>query len=466
MALAGRTDETRCFGRPLVGCATWKCDYGRDMHDDGGNGAADCLNRVGTEPRLAEEESIWRLATALSSATTAVDVASALAEEGPQAAGATLANMALLDPHTRRVRLVHGSTIDPKVAAKWAEFDISDSTPVCEAMLTGRAVLHRSLDVMRERYPHMQADSRAVSLGATASFPLTTADGISIGAAGFGWPDSQQFDATQVRRLELIVHMAAQSLERAVLYESEQQEAAARERADAQLFQDACLPRVLPESKGLELAAVYLPASDATMGGDWYDVFPVEGGTCLVIGDVAGHGAGSAAVMAQLRNAVRAFADDDPSPSRIVTRLNRMMCRLLPGETASATVAVWDPEKGTILRANAGHPPVLRCRVGEFEYLSRPQAGLLLGVEPRWIYEEAIKVLRPGTTMLFYTDGLVEMRDRSLDDGMNQLRAVAERSGDLEPAALCEEILSWRRRIFRLEDDVCLLAARLTHTRR
>jgi hypothetical protein len=68
--------------------------------------------------------------------------------------------------------------------------------------------------------------------------------------------------------------------------------------------------------------------------------------------------------------------------------------------------------------------------------------------------------------MLFYTDGLVEMRDRSLDDGMNQLRAVAERSGDLEPAALCEEILSWRRRIFRLEDDVCLLAARLTHTRR
>ncbi|HWF22950.1 MAG TPA: hypothetical protein VG226_12425 [Acidimicrobiales bacterium] len=68
------------------------------MHDDGGNGAADCLNRVGTEPRLAEEESIWRLATALSSATTAVDVASALAEEGPQAAGATLANMALLDP--------------------------------------------------------------------------------------------------------------------------------------------------------------------------------------------------------------------------------------------------------------------------------------------------------------------------------------------------------------------------------
>jgi serine phosphatase RsbU (regulator of sigma subunit) len=150
-------------------------------------------------------------------------------------------------------------------------------------------------------------------------------------------------------------------------------------------------------------------------------------------------------------------------PTKIRHRLNRMMCRLLPGETASATVAVWNPADGTILRSNAGHPPVLRCRLGEFGFLSRPEGGLLLGVEPNWMYEEEIKVLRPGTTMLFYTDGLVEMRDRSLEDGMSQLLAVAERSGDLGPAALCEEVLRWRRQAYRLEDDVCLLAARLTH---
>jgi serine phosphatase RsbU (regulator of sigma subunit) len=433
------------------------------MGNDGEVEAADHSGAVRSGPRLTEEESIWRLATALSRATTAVEVASALAEEGSEAAGASLANMAILDTHTRRVRLVHVSTIDPEVAAKWAEFDLSTPTPVCEAIVKGQPVLHESLDVMREQYPHLEADSLAVSLGATASFPLTTASGVSIGAAGFGWPDSQQFNDTQMRRLDLIVRMAAQSLERAVLYERQQQEAIARERTDAQLFQDACLPRVLPKSEGLELAALYLPASDATMGGDWYDVFPVDGGTCLVIGDVAGHGVGSAAVMAQLRNAVRAYADEDPSPSRVVTRLNRMMCRLLPGETASAIVAVWNPADGTILRSNAGHPPVLRCRLGEFGFLSRPERGLLLGVEPTWVYEEEIKVLRPGTTLLFYTDGLVEMRDRSLEDGMSQLLGVAERSGNLGPAALCEEVLRWRRRAYRLEDDVCLLAARLTH---
>jgi serine phosphatase RsbU (regulator of sigma subunit) len=258
--------------------------------------------------------------------------------------------------------------------------------------------------------------------------------------------------------------MAAQALERAALYEQEHQRPSAQERADAQLFQHACLPRVLPEGDGLELAAVYLPASDASMGGDWYDVFPVREGTCLVIGDVAGHGVGSAAVMAQLRNAVRAYADDDPSPARVVTRLNRMMCRLLPGETASVVVAIWDEQLGTILRTNAGHPPVLRCRVGEFGYLPRTTGGLLLGVDPNWVYAEETKVLRPGTTLLFYTDGLVEMRDRSLDEGMNDLVTLVEGFEDLSPDGLCETILAWRRREFRLEDDVCLLAARLTST--
>jgi serine phosphatase RsbU (regulator of sigma subunit) len=415
---------------------------------------------------LSEEGSIWRLATALSGAISPSDVASALAEEGSDAAGASFANMAVLDIESNRVRLVHRSGIDPEVAARWSDFDLSDSTPLCEAMLSGLPVFHESLEVMSEQYPHLRDDSLAVSLEATASFPLISANGIPIGAAGFGWPGSQGFDAAQVRRLDLIAQMAAQALERAILYQQEQEQASARERADAQLFQDACLPRALPGSDSLELAAVYLPASDATMGGDWYDVFPVGEGICLVIGDVAGHGVGSASVMAQLRNAVRAYADDDPSPARVVTRLNRMMCRLLPGETASVVVAVWDEQHGTILRTNAGHPPVLRCRVGEFGFLPSSKGGLLLGVESNWVYEEEVKVLRPGTTMLFYTDGLIEMRDRSLEEGMNDLLAVAQGSEDLSPDALCETILAWRRREFRLEDDVCLLAARLTQTGR
>jgi serine phosphatase RsbU (regulator of sigma subunit) len=197
------------------------------------------------------------------------------------------------------------------------------------------------------------------------------------------------------------------------------------------------------------------------MGGDWYDVFPVEGGTCLVIGDVAGHGLQSAAVMGQLRNTVRAYAIEDPSPATVLTRLNRMMCQLEPGEHASAIVALWDDEHGTLLRSNAGHPPVLRCRAGEFEYLNPPPNSRLLGVSDGWIYHEEIKVLRPGTTMLFYTDGLVEQRGRDLDQTMRELLAFTKELPDLSPRATCDQVLQWRRDRGRLEDDVCLLAARL-----
>jgi hypothetical protein len=296
------------------------------------------------------EDCIWRMATALSGATTSIDVATALAEEGSDAAVASFIDIAVLINGTARVRLVHRSAVDSDIAATWTEFDLSAPAPICEAILSGHPVLHGSLDIRSERYPNMVAGSLAVSLGATASFPLTTADGTVIGALGFGWPNAQQFDGEQIRRLELIVHMAAQALDRAVLYEREQERASVRKRNDAQLLQDVCLPRDLPQSDNLELAAVYLPASDAAMGGDWYDVFAVDGGICLVIGDVAGHGLGSAGVMAQLRNAIRAYADDDPSPARVLTRLNRMMCRLQPGETASGIVALWDPTKGTVLK--------------------------------------------------------------------------------------------------------------------
>jgi serine phosphatase RsbU (regulator of sigma subunit) len=404
---------------------------------------------------------IWRLASALASAVTPSDVAAALAEEGAAAAGAAFSNMAMLNAETRRVRAVHGSMMDSALAVRWEEFDLSDSTPLCEAMITRRAVLLGSLDELGRRYPEMVADTVDAPLNATASYPLLSAAGMVLGAAGFAWRTPQRFDADQAQTLDLIAKLAAQALERAVLYQLEHEEVKSRERLDAQLLQDAFLPRTLPKTKSLDVAATYLPASDAAMGGDWYDVFPVKGGTCLVIGDVAGHGLQSAAVMGQLRNTVRAYAIEDPSPAAVLTRLNTMMCQLEDGEHASAIVALWDDERRTLLRANAGHPPVLRCRAGEFEYLLPPPNSRLLGVSDGWVYQEETKVLRPGTTMLFYTDGLIEQRGHDIDQSMRELLVFTEGLSDLSPQATCDQVLQWRRARGRLEDDVCLLAARL-----
>jgi serine phosphatase RsbU (regulator of sigma subunit) len=409
-----------------------------------------------------DEEDIWRLATALSGAASPEDVAVALAEEGAAAAGASFSNMAMLEAETNRVSVVRGSVLNPRIASRWAEFHVNDPTPLCEAMLSGRAVLLRSAEAVRERYPNLLAETLAASLSATASLPLQTPSGVCLGAIGFGWRRPQAFTPRQVRRLDLIAHMAAQALDRALLYERERGQASAWERAEAHLLQEAFLPRVLPQAGSLGLAAAYLPARDAAMGGDWYDAFPVDGGLFLVIGDVAGHGLRSAAVMAQLRNAVRAFADEDPTPERVLTRLNRMLCRLEPGETATAIVAVWNAAAGTIVRSNAGHPPVLRCRVDKTDFLPPPAGRLMLGVDPDWVYVAETKVLRPGTTLLFYTDGLVETRDRGLEEGMEDLRTFAEGLPDLLPQALCDRVLEWRLGAARREDDMCLLAARLT----
>jgi serine phosphatase RsbU (regulator of sigma subunit) len=410
---------------------------------------------------LKPDDGIWRLAAALAGAVTPFDVAVALAEEGAATAGASFANMAVLNAATKRVRVVHDSSMAPEIAARWREFDLSAPTPLCAAMNTRRPVLLESLEQMRDRFPEIVDDTVAAALSATASLPLTSASGTMLGAAGFGWPTAQSFDAPRRRNLDLIANLAAQALERAVLHQRQQEQASNQERADAQLLQDAFLPRVLPNNETLDVAAVYLPASDAAMGGDWYDVFPVDGGTCLVIGDVAGHGLQSAGVMAQLRNTVRAYAIEDPSPASILTRLNNMMCRLEKGEHASAIVAVWDERQGTLLRSNAGHPPVLRCRAGEFGYLTPPPGGRLLGVSPDWAYHEEYKVLRPGSTMLFYTDGLIERRGEDLHEGMASLLTFVEKLDDLSPQSVCDQVLQWRLRHAHLEDDVCVLAVRL-----
>jgi serine phosphatase RsbU (regulator of sigma subunit) len=410
---------------------------------------------------VSVDDGIWPLATALAGARTPSEVALALAEAGAAAAGAAFSNMAVKVPRTNRIRVVHQPDMDARLAARWADFDLSEDTPLCQAITTGRPVLIDSIDSLRTRFPALVADTVAASFQATASLPLGSAAGAMLGAAGFAWSEDQEFDEEQLRTLDLIAKLAAQALERAILSQREQELATRRERLDAQLLQDAFLPRQLPKTDTLDMAAVYLPASDAAMGGDWYDVFPVEGGTCIVIGDVAGHGLQSAAVMGQLRNTVRAYAIEDPSPARVLARLNRMMCSLQPGDHASAIIAVWDESQGILLRSNAGHPPILRCRAGEFGYLPPPPGGRILGVSPDWVYHEEYKVLRPGTTLLFYTDGLVERRGEDLIEGMNALLAQVSEYDDLAPQAVCDQVLRWRRHAARLEDDVCVLAVRL-----
>jgi hypothetical protein len=249
---------------------------------------------------------------------------------------------------------------------------------------------------------------------------------------------------------------------RDITAERTQQLERADERAEARLLQEALLPPVLPLGYGLEMAAAYLPASDAPMGGDWYDAFPVDGGVVLGVGDVAGHGLRAAAVMSEVRNAIRAFASDDPSPERVLTRLNRMLCQLQADEIATALVAIWNPETRTITRANAGHPPVLRLRPGETGFLLPDERGPLLGVDPGIVFRNQDKELRPGTTLVFYTDGLVEERATPLDETYRRLAGFAAGLVGLAPRQVCNRLVEWRTAQGPREDDLCVFAVQLS----
>jgi sigma-B regulation protein RsbU (phosphoserine phosphatase) len=223
-----------------------------------------------------------------------------------------------------------------------------------------------------------------------------------------------------------------------------------------------------PRPAHLETTVRYRPATrHSEVGGDWYDAFPVsDGATMLVIGDVAGHDAPAAATMAQTRGMLRAISQTVPgSPAAVLTSLDTVLARLELTTLVTAVVATvdvgcrGDGAEVTLCWSNAGHPaPVLVRADGTTVLLERPP-DRLLGVSPDVVRHDHAVPLRPGDTVLFYTDGLVEQRDLHLDEGtawlVDELRRIGRRPLD----ELCDGLLS--ARTGHVDDDVALLAVRL-----
>ncbi|MEU9442246.1 GAF domain-containing SpoIIE family protein phosphatase [Streptomyces sp. NPDC048304] len=223
----------------------------------------------------------------------------------------------------------------------------------------------------------------------------------------------------------------------------------------------------LPAVPGLLLAARYLPATQGlNIGGDWYDAFLQPDGSLLaVIGDVTGHGLHAAVVMGQLRTALRAYAVDNSTPGQILTRLHHMLRHLQPDLYATALAARFRPGEPEVVWASAGHPPaVVRGADGTVRVLG-DKPGVMLGIPVTYTYADHVADLQPGSSLVLYTDGLVERRAQGIDPGIERLgRALGALSApeleqDLDAAAdaLLKPLLHDSER----DDDVCLL---LCHT--
>lgn len=319
--------------------------------------------------------------------------------------------------------------------------------PAAEVVRTGRAVYLSSPEKYKERYPVTWPLAAHFDRQSWAFLPLTVA-GRTMGAwmAAFTYPVAFTPDERSV--LTTVARMLAQALSRAEAAES------ARELTDG--LQRSMLPMLGPEIPGMGVAARYVPTGGGLqVGGDWYDMIPLPGGTsrtefgggrfALVIGDVQGHDVRAAGLMGQLRIALRAYASEGHRPDAVLSRASRFLHGMTFGALdedpsdlrfATCLYVEVDPASGLLDIARAGHPdPAIRMTDGTV--LARPTAGgLPLGIDPDADYPTTRITLEPGETMLICTDGLIETGGHDLETGWKRIRSILEEhDGDLEGLA-------------------------------
>jgi len=231
--------------------------------------------------------------------------------------------------------------------------------------------------------------------------------------------------------------------------------------AVAQALQRAVLPDALPRIAGLDLAARYLPTTvGLDVGGDWYDVFSFgDGRVGLAVGDVVGHNLAAASVMGQVRNLLRGYAMDKTDPAAVLNATDSALERLLPDALATVVYAVLDTATCLLSYASAGHPPpVCVTPAGEVGYLDAdPDAILGLGGG----FTTRYRRLAPGSTVLFYTDGLIEDRRRDLGEGLARLAGVMRLHATRSAEQTCAAVLTAMVGSAPRADDVCMLAVQL-----
>ncbi|HEX6473229.1 MAG TPA: GAF domain-containing SpoIIE family protein phosphatase [Streptosporangiaceae bacterium] len=231
------------------------------------------------------------------------------------------------------------------------------------------------------------------------------------------------------------------------------------ERAGALELQRSLGPSTLPAIPGVELAARYRPGKSA-VGGDWYDVFTLPSGEVgVVMGDVAGHGLGAAAVMGRMRSALRAYALETSDPAEVLRKLNRKIQHFEPDATATALYAVGDPGMSRIHLSSAGHWPPVIALPGRPARPVDIQPDVLIGVGDDNPGRATCVVLPPGGLLCFYTDGLVERRDSSVRSGIARLcDAVYAGPPESVSARVMADLIGREPP----EDDVALLLLRRT----
>jgi serine phosphatase RsbU (regulator of sigma subunit) len=425
------------------------------------------------EDRIALLERVGeRLAGSLEIGTTLKSVAEMLV---PQFADHCFIDLLQGDQLFRRV-MRHASDWVPPPGT-WAEVGQQIHYPeghFCQqAMARLDTVVVTDLDLDPRPAPSAEsmAAARQAGLTSVVAAPLY-ARGELLGVMGLALSrptarEERNYDASDRDLIGAIASRVAVAIDNSMLFETERQTALA--------FQKSLLPQMIPDLDGLEVACRYVPAKpletqgqgiQTQVGGDWYDIIPLAAGRVgIVIGDVEGRGARAAAIMGQLRAALRAFAQDEKSPADIMRKLDEWCRSLAPADeagvplagdapTASCIYMIYDAWSRELTFANAGHDAPLMVSGGQSRQLEFRHKGVLLGVRGKGIrglptYREQTIIVPPGAILVFFTDGLTDRRTRADGSGhytedeavqlLQQAVRAAAASGDADAVATAAE---------------------------
>ncbi|MEU9524089.1 SpoIIE family protein phosphatase [Streptomyces sp. NPDC048210] len=404
--------------------------------------------------RRRQTSIVERTTTAMSRAVTVDDVTAALTGPGGLVGiGADGLALGLVENSALKIIALSGDSVE--VLAGLGAGPLDATLPLGDTILSGRPRFITSLGALVQRYPALEPHIGELKFRAVAYLPLI-AQARPLGGLALFYRERTAFSADERILCLGLAAIVAQSLQRAILFDEEREFATG--------LQSAMLPRRIQEIEGGEIAVRYHSAwSGREVGGDWYDVVTLPRGRIgVAVGDVQGHDTHAAAIMGQLRIALRAYAAEGHPPATVLARASRFLAELDTDRFATSTYAQVDLATGEVRVARAGHfGPLIRHTDGRVG-VPQVRGGLPLGISSDFgdeEYPETRLDLVPGETLVLYTDGLVEEPGADVDAGVAAL--IHEVSEGPDGAEALADHLSdrlWER--WGSGDDVALLVLR------
>ncbi|MFZ4584938.1 MAG: SpoIIE family protein phosphatase [Acidimicrobiia bacterium] len=332
------------------------------------------------------------------------------------------------------------------------QLEVDTESPLCNAFRSRRMVQVRGAHELQERFPNSPMLTMHPPVECAVAVPLRE-DGRVFGVLAAMWSEPGALDDGMSDYVETLGTVVQGAVIRLLGLE--------RERTLALEFQEAFLPAGLPSRvDGFELSGRY-EAAENVVGGDFYDAFELaDGRLALVLGDVAGHGIKSAALMAETRYRVNTLLHEHSAPRAVMTAVNAMI-----GDRSAfitLVIAIADPVRRVVTWSSAGHsPPLLIAGSSHVRVLDSFQPGRPIGLGGPSHFTEDSASLRAGDTLLFYSDGLIERRNEGYEEGEQRLIRILEDMRDEPIDRLIDTLVARCPPPIRF-DDLCVLVARFS----